>query len=122
SFEPTIDYVVTKVPRFTFEKFPQAADRLTTQLKSVGAVMAIGRTFQESLQKALRGLEIGADGLNPILSKVGSEEDWAKLEQELRMAGSRRLWYVADAFRFGLGVPEVAELTGIDPWFLAQIE
>ncbi|HEY8519973.1 MAG TPA: carbamoyl-phosphate synthase large subunit [Gammaproteobacteria bacterium] len=121
SFEPTIDYVVTKVPRFTFEKFPQAADRLTTQMKSVGEVMAIGRTFQESLQKALRGLEIGVDGLNPVCRKVETEEDWAKLRQELRMAGSRRLWYVADAFRFGLEIGEVAELTGIDPWFLAQI-
>src|SRR5690606_5487602 len=122
SFEPTIDYVVTKVPRFTFEKFPQAADRLTTQMKSVGEVMAIGRTFQESLQKALRGLENGTDGLNPMLAKVETEEDRAKLRQELRMAGSRRLWYVADAFRFGMDVEEVAELTGIDRWFLAQVE
>src|SRR5207253_4908063 len=94
SFEPTIDYVVTKVPRFTFEKFPQAADRLTTQMKSVGEVMAMGRTFQESLQKALRGLEIGTDGLNPVMKTVETEDDWAKLRQELQMAGSRRLWYV----------------------------
>ena len=122
SFEPTIDYVVTKMPRFTFEKFPQAADRLTTQMKSVGEVMAIGRTFQESLQKALRGLETGIDGFDPVLETVESEEDWAKLKHELRMAGSRRLWYVADAFRFGLGLDEVAELTCIDRWFLAQIE
>ncbi|HET7923984.1 MAG TPA: carbamoyl-phosphate synthase large subunit, partial [Rhodanobacteraceae bacterium] len=122
SFEPTIDYVVTKVPRFTFEKFPQAADRLTTQMKSVGEVMAIGRTFQESLQKALRGLEIGTDGLNPIMKSVETEEDWAKLKHELRMAGSRRLWYVGDAFRHGLTLDEVAELTAIDPWFLAQIK
>jgi carbamoyl-phosphate synthase large subunit len=121
SFEPTIDYVVTKVPRFTFEKFPQAADRLTTQMKSVGEVMAIGRTFQESLQKALRGLEIGTDGLNPVLPRVETEEDWAKLKHELRMAGSRRLWYVADAFRHGLTMEEVGELSAIDPWFLAQI-
>src|SRR6185295_5861323 len=122
SFEPTIDYVVTKVPRFTFEKFPQAADRLTTQMKSVGEVMAIGRTFQESLQKALRGLEIGTDGLNPIMKAVETEEDWAKLKHELRMAGSRRLWYVGDAFRHGLSLEEVAQLTQIDPWFLVQIK
>ena len=122
SFEPTIDYVVTKVPRFTFEKFPQAADRLTTQMKSVGEVMAMGRTFQESLQKALRGLETGADGLNPIVSSVETEEEWASLRHELKMAGSRRLWYVADAFRFGLSLDEVAELTAIDRWFLAQIQ
>jgi carbamoyl-phosphate synthase large subunit len=121
SFEPTIDYVVTKVPRFTFEKFPQAADRLTTQMKSVGEVMAMGRTFQESLQKALRGLETGVDGLNPVLTAVETEEDWAALRHELKMAGSKRLWYVADAFRFGLTLDEVAELTAIDRWFLAQI-
>jgi carbamoyl-phosphate synthase large subunit len=122
SFEPTIDYVVTKVPRFTFEKFPQAADRLTTQMKSVGEVMAIGRTFQESLQKALRGLEIGTDGLNPIMKTVETEDDWAKLRHELRMAGSRRLWYVADGFRVGLSLEELYELTSIDPWFLKQIQ
>ena len=122
SFEPTIDYVVTKVPRFTFEKFPQAADRLTTQMKSVGEVMAIGRTFQESLQKALRGLEIGTDGLNPMMKSVETEDDWAKLKHELKMAGSRRLWYVGDAFRHGLTLEEVGELTAIDPWFLAQIK
>src|SRR6201989_2101847 len=95
SSEPSIDYVVVKVPRFTFEKFPQAADRLTTQMKSVGEVMAIGRTFQESLQKAMRGLEISVAGFNPVMSKVDGEEDWAKLKHELKMAGSRRLWYVA---------------------------
>jgi carbamoyl-phosphate synthase large subunit len=122
SFEPTIDYVVTKVPRFTFEKFPQAADRLTTQMKSVGEVMAMGRTFQESLQKALRGLETGADGLNPVLQSVETEEEWAALKHELKMAGSKRLWYVGDAFRFGLSLDEVAQLTAIDPWFLAQIK
>ena len=122
SFEPSIDYVVTKVPRFTFEKFPQAADRLTTQMKSVGEVMAIGRTFQESLQKALRALETGMDGFNPVMKSIEGEEDWAKLRHELKMAGSRRLWYVADAFRFGLGVEEIAELTNIDRWFLVQIE
>ena len=122
SFEPTIDYVVTKIPRFTFEKFPQAADRLTTQMKSVGEVMAIGRTFQESLQKAMRGLEIGVDGFNPVMSKVEGEEDWAKLRHELKMAGSRRLWYVGDAFRFGLSLDEVQSLTNIDRWFLVQIQ
>jgi carbamoyl-phosphate synthase large subunit len=122
SFEPTIDYVVTKIPRFTFEKFPQAADRLTTQMKSVGEVMAIGRTFQESLQKAMRGLEISVDGFNPVMSKVEGEDDWAKLRHELKMAGSRRLWYVADAFRFGLTLDEVHSLTNIDRWFLVQIQ
>jgi carbamoyl-phosphate synthase large subunit len=122
SFEPSIDYVVTKVPRFTFEKFPQAADRLTTQMKSVGEVMAIGRTFQESLQKALRGLEIGTDGFNPVMKTVETEDDWAKLRHELKMAGSRRIWYVGDAFRHGLTLEEVGELTAIDPWFLAQIK
>jgi carbamoyl-phosphate synthase large subunit len=122
SFEPTIDYVVTKVPRFTFEKFPHANDRLTTQMKSVGEVMAIGRTFQESLQKALRGLEIGVDGLTPKGPPAETEEQRAKLQQELRMAGADRLWYVADAFRSGWTLHEVAELSTIDPWFLAQIE
>ena len=122
SFEPTIDYVVTKVPRFTFEKFPQANDRLTTQMKSVGEVMAIGRTFQESLQKALRGLEIGVDGLTPKIDSLDTEDDRAGLEQELRMAGAERLWYVADAFRQGFSLDEVGSLTGIDPWFLVQIE
>jgi carbamoyl-phosphate synthase large subunit len=122
SFEPTIDYVVTKVPRFTFEKFPQANDRLTTQMKSVGEVMAIGRTFQESLQKALRGLEIGVDGLSPVCDPIEGEEDLAALRLELRMAGDRRLWYVADAFRFGMTLEEIAGLSGIDPWYLHQIQ
>ncbi len=122
SFEPTIDYVVTKVPRFTFEKFPQANDRLTTQMKSVGEVMAIGRTFQESIQKALRGLETGTDGFTPVAGSVETDEDWAELRHELRMAGSERIRYVADAFRLGMPLAEVAELTGIDPWFLSQIE
>jgi carbamoyl-phosphate synthase large subunit len=122
SFEPSIDYVVTKIPRFTFEKFPQAADRLTTQMKSVGEVMAIGRTFQESLQKAIRGLETGMDGFNPVMKEIDGEEDWAKLKHELKMAGSRRLWYVGDAFRFGLSLEEIAALTNIDRWFLVQIE
>ena len=122
SFEPSIDYVVTKVPRFTFEKFPQANDRLTTQMKSVGEVMAIGRTFQESLQKALRGLETGTNGLSPACPEVRTQVQREALRRELRMAGGQRIWYVADAFRHGLDLAEVAELTGIDTWFLAQVE
>ncbi len=120
SFEPTIDYVVTKVPRFTFEKFPQADDRLTTQMKSVGEVMAIGRTFQESLQKALRGLEVGFCGLDEI---VDLEQDniQDRIQRELRHPGPERLWYVADAFRSGLSFDEIHEASRIDPWFLAQI-
>jgi carbamoyl-phosphate synthase large subunit len=121
SFEPTIDYVVTKVPRFTFEKFPQAADRLTTQMKSVGEVMAMGRTFKESLQKALRGLETGVDGLVPICSSIESDEERARLHRELSMPGSQRLWYVADAFRLGMSFAEIQQLSKIDPWFLDQI-
>jgi carbamoyl-phosphate synthase large subunit len=116
SFEPTIDYVVTKVPRFAFEKFPQADDRLTTQMKSVGEVMAIGRTFQESLQKALRGLEVGVDGLNQRTT------DRETIERELGEPGPERIWYVGDAFENGFTLDEVQRLTGIDPWFLAQIE
>jgi carbamoyl-phosphate synthase large subunit len=116
SFEPTIDYVVTKVPRFAFEKFPQADSRLTTQMKSVGEVMAIGRSFQESLQKALRGLETGADGLD---EKTADRET---IEQEMGDAGPDRLFYVADAFRIGMSLEEVHGHTHIDPWFLAQIE
>ena len=122
SFEPTIDYVVTKVPRFTFEKFPQANDRLTTQMKSVGEVMAIGRTFQESLQKALRGLETGIDGLTPILTSIETDEERAVLKRELSMAGADRIRYVADGFRLGMSLDEIQQLTKIDPWFLAQIE
>ena len=122
SFEPTIDYVVTKIPRFTFEKFPAANDRLTTQMKSVGEVMAIGRTFQESLQKALRGLETGLDGLTPLLGLPLGEEAQARLSQELRAPGADRLRYLADAFRAGWPFERIAELTHIDPWFLAQIE
>ena len=116
SFEPTIDYVVTKVPRFAFEKFPQADDRLTTQMKSVGEVMAIGRNFQESLQKALRGLEVGVDGFN--LKTV----DRSKIEDELAYPRAERLWYVADAFGIGMSLEEMHRLTKIDPWFLSQIE
>jgi carbamoyl-phosphate synthase large subunit len=121
SFEPSIDYVVTKIPRFAFEKFPTADDRLTTQMKSVGEVMAIGRTFQESLQKALRGLETGRDGLNEILEDRVDDSD-SKLRRELRNPGPERLWYVADAFRLGLGAERIHELSKIDPWFLQQIE
>ena len=122
SFEPTIDYVVTKIPRFTFEKFPAANSRLTTQMKSVGEVMAIGRTFQESLQKALRGLETGLDGLNEQFKEPLSEEDRDKLAYELRAPGPNRLLYVADAFRAGWSRERIEELSYIDPWFLAQIE
>ena len=122
SFEPTIDYVVTKIPRFTFEKFPGANDRLTTQMKSVGEVMAIGRTFQESLQKALRGLETGVTGLDEMTGPLTTETERDRLRQELRMPGSHRLWYVADAMRHGFSFEDVAKLTRIDPWFLAQIE
>ncbi len=122
SFEPSIDYVVTKIPRFTFEKFPAANDRLTTQMKSVGEVMAIGRTFQESLQKALRGLETGLDGLSPILKLPLDEDGETKLAYELRAPGANRLLYVADAFRAGWSFERISGLTHIDPWFLAQIE
>jgi len=121
SFEPTIDYVVTKVPRFTFEKFPGANSRLTTQMKSVGEVMAIGRTFQESLHKALRGLETGLDGFNPLLTLPLTDESSALLAYELRSPGADRLLYVADALRAGWSIERVYELSGIDPWFLAQI-
>ena len=116
SFEPTIDYVVTKVPRFAFEKFPTADSRLTTQMKSVGEVMAIGRTFQESFQKALRGLEVGVDGMNQRTT------DREELERELGEPGPGRIWYVGDAFENGFTLDEVHALTHIDPWFLAQIQ
>jgi carbamoyl-phosphate synthase large subunit len=116
SFEPSIDYVVTKIPRFAFEKFPQADAHLTTQMKSVGEVMAIGRTFQESFQKALRGLEVGVDGLNE------KTQDREVLEKELGEPGPERIWYVGDAFAQGLSVDEVYDLTKIDKWFLVQIE
>jgi carbamoyl-phosphate synthase large subunit len=121
SFEPSIDYVVTKVPRFAFEKFPQADDRLTTQMKSVGEVMAIGRTFQESLQKALRGLETGKDGLNEIVD-LNEADVRDTLVREIRLPGPERLWYVAECFRFGMTLDEVHEICAIDPWFLVQIE
>ena len=116
SFEPTIDYVVTKVPRFAFEKFAQADNHLTTQMKSVGEVMAIGRTFQESFQKALRGLEVGSDGLD----EHSSDRD--EIVEEIGEPGPNRIWFVGDAFRIGMTLDEVFEETAIDPWFLAQIE
>jgi carbamoyl-phosphate synthase large subunit len=116
SFEPSIDYIVTKIPRFAFEKFPQADDRLTTQMKSVGEVMAMGRTFQESLQKALRGLEIGVDGLDEKTADIET------IAAELADPGPDRIWYVADAFRCGMAFDEIQEHTHIDPWFLVQIE
>jgi carbamoyl-phosphate synthase large subunit len=116
SFEPSIDYVVTKIPRFAFEKFPQADNRLTTQMKSVGEVMAIGRTFQESFQKALRGLEVGVDGMNE------KTQDRETLEKELGEPGPDRIWYVGDAFAQGFTMEEVHQLTHIDPWFLVHIK
>jgi len=122
SFEPSIDYVVTKIPRFAFEKFPAADARLTTQMKSVGEVMAIGRTFQESLQKALRGLETGKDGLSPTRVDIASADGVATLKRELKEPGPERVFYVADGFRAGLSLEEIYALTRIDRWFLAQIE
>ena len=122
SFEPTIDYIVTKIPRFTFEKFPRADDRLTTQMKSVGEVMAIGRTFQESLQKALRGLETGIDGLNEKITSNSEDDVLEIIQTELRVPRAERLLYVADAFRHGMNVDEVHECCRIDPWFLMQIK
>jgi carbamoyl-phosphate synthase large subunit len=121
SFEPTIDYVVTKIPRFAFEKFPQADARLTTQMKSVGEVMAIGRTFQESLQKALRGLETDKYGLDELVD-LTSPDAHALLRKEIRQPGAERILYLADALRAGMSVAEIYEITRIDPWFLAQIE
>ncbi|WP_415890098.1 carbamoyl-phosphate synthase large subunit [Neptuniibacter sp. SY11_33] len=121
SFEPSIDYVVTKIPRFTFEKFPQANDRLTTQMKSVGEVMAIGRTQQESLQKALRGLEVGATGFDSIID-IASEDARSTIVREMKEPGAERIWYLGDAFRMGMSVEELYEISGIDPWFLVQVE
>jgi len=116
SFEPSIDYVVTKIPRFAFEKFPQADSHLTTQMKSVGEVMAIGRSFQESFQKALRGLEVGADGLDPLTTDVDV------IKKELGAPRSERIWYLGDAFRMGMSIEDIFNISKIDPWFLAQIE
>ena len=122
SFEPSIDYVVTKIPRFAFEKFPSADARLTTQMKSVGEVMAMGRTFQESLQKALRGLETGKSGLDPSGLDISTDEGLAELRRELREPDPERIFHVADAFRAGMSVEDVHALSFIDPWFLDQIE
>ena len=116
SFEPSIDYVVTKIPRFAFEKFPQADSRLTTQMKSVGEVMAIGRTFQESFQKALRGLEVGVDGLDEKTTDLDT------ITKEMGVPGPERIWYVGDAFRMGMTVAEVYDISKIDQWFLVQIK
>ncbi len=121
SFEPSIDYVVTKIPRFTFEKFPQADARLTTQMKSVGEVMAMGRTQQESMQKALRGLEVGATGFDPIID-IESEGAKEKIISELNTPGAERIWYVADAYRIGMTTEEIYAACKIDHWFLVQIE
>ncbi|MFL2531421.1 MAG: carbamoyl-phosphate synthase large subunit [Porticoccaceae bacterium] len=121
SFEPSIDYVVTKVPRFAFEKFNQASPKLTTQMKSVGEVMAIGRTFQESMQKALRGLEVGVAGFDPVLD-LSDESSATILNNQLAEAGPDRIWYVADGFRAGMSLEEMFNITKIDPWFLVQIE
>jgi carbamoyl-phosphate synthase large subunit len=122
SFEPTLDYVVTKIPRFTFEKFPTASNKLTTQMKSVGEVMAIGRTFAESLQKALRSLEIGTDGLTEILPQDLKFEDKENiLRSKLSLPTDKRIWYVADALRFGFSITKIYELCKIDPWYLAVI-
>ncbi len=120
SFEPSIDYVVTKIPRFNFEKFPNADATLTTQMKSVGEVMSIGRSFQESLQKALRGLEVGSHGFEP---KLVDDDDWKHiLRNKLLIPGCERIWYIADAFRKEFTVEELFQLTKVDPWFLVQIE
>ncbi|MDA7578956.1 carbamoyl-phosphate synthase large subunit [bacterium] len=121
SFEPSVDYVVTKIPRFAFEKFLQADDRLTTQMKSVGEVMAMGSTFQESLQKALRGLETEKFGLDPIVD-ISMDDSKSKIRSELLSAGADRIFYLADAFRMGMSVKNAFDLSKIDPWFLAQVE
>ncbi|MFQ6370095.1 carbamoyl-phosphate synthase large subunit [Shewanella sp. YIC-542] len=121
SFEPSIDYVVTKVPRFNFEKFAGANDRLTTQMKSVGEVMAIGRTFQESVQKALRGLETGKNGFDPVVD-LQDPDAMQHIRHELKEPGAERIWYIGDAFRAGMSLDEIYKLTNIDPWFLVQLE
>ncbi|MES2883328.1 MAG: carbamoyl-phosphate synthase large subunit [Pseudomonadota bacterium] len=121
SFEPSIDYVVVKIPRFTFEKFPQADSRLTTQMKSVGEVMAMGRNFQEALHKAMRGLETGSDGFDPQVTDH-SADSISRIREELATPRANRLWYVGDAFRTGMSVEDIFKLSKIDPWFLDQIE
>lgn len=121
SFEPSIDYVVTKIPRFTFEKFPEADNRITTQMKSVGEVMAIGRCFQESIQKALRGLEVGVSGFDP-LQDIKAADAVEVLTRELSEPGAQRLWYIGDAFRLDWSVEKLYQLTGVDPWYLVQVE
>ncbi len=121
SFEPSIDYIVTKIPRFAFEKFNTADAKLTTQMKSVGEVMAIGRTFQESVQKALRGLEVGASGFDPMLDQ-DDPDMLVELRESLSNPGAERIWFIGDAFRVGMSLEEVQKLTAIDPWFLVQIE
>jgi carbamoyl-phosphate synthase large subunit len=121
SFEPSIDYVVTKIPRFTFEKFPQADSRLTTQMKSVGEVMAIGRNFQESLHKALRGLEVGSDGFDNVIDLDAVDAE-TRIRSELAIPRAQRIWFVGEAFRKGLSVDEVHRVSRIDPWFLEQVE
>ena len=121
SFEPALDYVVTKIPRFAFEKFATADPRLTTQMKSVGEVMAIGRTFQESLQKALRGLEVGSAGFEPRM-QVLDEDSRSELVDRLTNPGADRIWYLADAFRAGFELEEIYGYSGVDPWFLIQID
>ena len=122
SFEPSIDYVVTKIPRFDFVKFPQADDTLTTQMKSVGEAMSIGRTFQESLQKAMRSLEIGSHGFEPQLGDLEGSARADRLNAALRIPKADRLWFIGDAFREGLSIKDVHEATGIEPWFLAEVE
>jgi len=122
SFEPSIDYVVTKIPRFAFEKFPAADTRLTTQMKSVGEVMAIGRSFAESIHKALRGLETGKVGFDPTGLNLSEADDLARLRREVKEAGPERLFYLADAFRAGMSVDDVHALSAVDPWFLDQIQ
>ncbi|HLQ86337.1 MAG TPA: carbamoyl-phosphate synthase large subunit [Salinisphaeraceae bacterium] len=122
AFEPSIDYVVTKIPRFTFEKFPTADDRLTTQMKSVGEAMAIGRNFQESLHKAMRSLETGSDGFDPMLAAVDNDAAHEAIRSELTTPRRQRLWFIGEAFRAGFTLAEVQQLTHIDPWFLEQIE
>src|SRR5207253_6686962 len=124
SFEPTIDYCVVKVPRFTFEKFPQTDPTLTTQMKSVGEVMAIGRTFKESLQKAVRSLEVDSYGFepHPSLAEGEPEETVAQIRERIRRPDAERLWHLADGLRMGISIEEMYALTGIDPWFLNQMK